>query len=138
MAHAVKRRPARKRKSRGTRCAIYVRSAVAGGDATTRQRAECFALVRARAADGWSLVGQPYEDIGTSGLDLDRPGLARLLKDAEAGRFDRVVVADVARLARDICLLGEIVHRLGQSGVDVAAIGAERVDLGALCAHVAG
>jgi len=128
----LKTRPARERKSRRARCTIYVRAAVSDRSAAARQRAECRRFVRARAAQGWTLVGEPYEDLGSSGMNLDRPGLSRLLRDAEAGCFDRGVVADVARLARDLRLLGEIAGRLGTSGVEVVVVGAEHADLGAL------
>jgi DNA invertase Pin-like site-specific DNA recombinase len=118
-----------RRRSLKDRCAIYVRTAVAVGNAAVEQRASCFRFARAK---GWTCADHVYEDVGASGMDLDRPGLARLLHDADAGRFGRVVVTDAARLARDVCLLGEVVRRLSASGVDVVVVGAERADLEAL------
>lgn len=134
----TKSTPTQARSMRRLRCALYARSATAENDATARQLAECESYVRDRAEEGWIFVGQPYVDVGASGMNLDRPGLARLLRDAQAGRFDRVVVVDVARVARDVRLVGDIVHRLEQAGVDVTTAGAEPIDVGALLGRVGG
>lgn len=63
------------------------------------QRAAGMALIAAR---GWAFVGE-YVDDGVSakaGNLARRPGLRRLLDDAEARRFDVVIVYDASRLTR--------------------------------------
>ncbi|MDI7267782.1 MAG: recombinase family protein [Myxococcota bacterium] len=48
-----------------------------------------------------------------------RPGLEQILADAEAGRFERVVVRDLARLARSAAQLEQVLGRFEALGVDV-------------------
>src|SRR5688572_7660014 len=47
-----------------------------------------------------------------SGAHLNRPDLQRMLADAEAGRFDEIVVFRVDRLSRKLNDLGPMVERL--------------------------
>ncbi|MBN1773206.1 MAG: recombinase family protein [Deltaproteobacteria bacterium] len=101
------------------RCASYVRTATTDESSITRQREETGALVRMHAADGWVLVAPPYEDVGVSGREADRPGLMQLLGDVEAGCIDVVIAADVARLGRSARLVGEILARFAARGVAV-------------------
>ncbi len=54
-----------------------------------------------------------YHDAG-SDLSVDRPGLQRLLADAEAGRFDTVLTLDAARLSPDGHLFQDLFNRLGR------------------------
>lgn len=70
------------------------------------------------ANHGYEII-QVYQDIG-SGLSEDRPGLQRLLADAQAGRFDVVVMRDPARLFRNWTLFRRywaLLHQ--QLGIDV-------------------
>ncbi len=85
-----------------TRAAIYARvSSQAQRDAHTIEN-QLRALPAFVAAQGWTLIGT-YVDDGRSAktgkLDA-RDGFARLQRDAEAGAFDVLVVADVDRLTR--------------------------------------
>ena len=50
-------------------------------------------------AKGWK-VHKIYTDAGYSGADTDRPGLQELIKDAEAKRFNAVLVYKLDRLSR--------------------------------------
>lgn len=50
-------------------------------------------------AKGWK-VYKIYTDAGHSGADTDRPGLQTLMKDAEAKRFNAVLVYKLDRLSR--------------------------------------
>lgn len=50
-------------------------------------------------AKGWT-VHKIYTDAGHSGADTDRPGLQELMKDAEAKRFNAVLVYKLDRLSR--------------------------------------
>ena len=68
-------------------------------------------VLKREQTEGWSLAGQErearakatamggrcevvgvYSDPGISGATLERPGLARLLPDAKAGKFDTLLV----------------------------------------------
>lgn len=104
------------------RCVIYVRTAVHDPAAARRQRDEAVAFLRMPGGEAIALEEPVYEDIGVSGTDLDRPGLARLLADAEAGRFEMVVVTDMARLARSMTLVGKLAKRLEACGVLVSVV----------------
>lgn len=50
-------------------------------------------------AHGWE-VHKIYTDAGHSGADTNRPGLQELMRDAENGRFDAVLVYKLDRLSR--------------------------------------
>ena len=62
------------------------------GEQTERISAYC-------AAMGWT-VFRIYTDGGYSGSNMDRPALRELIRDAEAGRFQKVVVYKLDRLSR--------------------------------------
>lgn len=49
---------------------------------------------------GWN-VAYRYEDKAITGSRADRPGYQQMLKDAEAHRFDVLLVDDLSRLTRD-------------------------------------
>ncbi|MDR7576680.1 MAG: recombinase family protein, partial [Armatimonadota bacterium] len=94
----------------------------AAGTACEAQGREAFGLVE----DAGSMA--VYADPGKSGLDADRPALRRLLADARRGGLRRVVVRDIARLARSATLLETILGALRAVGVELLTVeGAERV-----------
>jgi site-specific DNA recombinase len=72
-------------------------------------------------AQGWELV-ELYVDAGVSGAKAERPELSRLLRDAEAHAFDRVVVLKLDRLGRSLNGLLELYKQLEESGVTVASV----------------
>lgn len=104
------------------RAAIYARVAIQPQDqpnaALDEQTAACAAYC---TAHGYTGVDR-YIDAGYSGNTDQRPALGRLLRDAEAGAFDTVVVADLARLARDERLQADLLADLRRTGVAVAAV----------------
>lgn len=104
--------------------AVYVRTAVEDAGRAERQRRQAVALARRRSSGARGPRVRAYRDIGSSGRDLRRPGLERLLADAEAGRFGGVAVTDPARLARDAAQLCDVLGRLEALGVEVALAGA--------------
>ncbi len=106
-----------------TTAAVYTRVSTAeqGRDdktslATQRERCEAYC-----AAQGWG-VAEAYEDAGYSGADPDRPALARLLADAAAGRFERVVFLKLDRLSRRARDLLNLSHRLDGLGVGLVSV----------------
>lgn len=86
------------------------------------------------SARGWDLVepADRYVDDGftaRAGKLAARRGLADLLRDAAAGRFDVVVVADIDRLTRseDLGERGAILGALQRAGVRVASAASGQV-----------
>jgi len=73
-------------------------------------------ICRERAAkEGWSIYKE-YSDSGISGASLIRPGIQKLLQDAQAGRFGIVVTESLDRLSRDQEDIAHIFKRIGFAG----------------------
>ncbi len=101
--------------SRLRRCATYTRKSSEEGleqdfNSLDAQREACEAYIQSQAGEGWKLVRTHYDDGGYSGGTLDRPGLARLLEDIDAGKIDTVVVYKVDRLTRSLGDFAKIVE----------------------------
>jgi DNA invertase Pin-like site-specific DNA recombinase len=76
--------------------------------------------IEQRLSDGWIPRFPAYEDIGYSGFAKSPdPALQRLLKDAQAGKFDVVVVAQPSRLSRRFWLLYDIFEKLEANGASI-------------------
>jgi hypothetical protein len=97
------------------RPALYTRTRRGGQEAVEQQRAR---LQQCMADRGVTAVAE-YSDVGYSANDRTRPGLQRLLADAERGLFDSVLMIDAVRLARDLKLYAELDMHLGKLGVAV-------------------
>jgi DNA invertase Pin-like site-specific DNA recombinase len=70
---------------------------------------------------GWEIAGE-YVDSGWSGVKAARPQLLRLMRDAQAHKFDVVVVWKIDRFSRSIVHLNEQLSALGSAGVRFIAI----------------
>lgn len=86
------------------RCAVYTRKSLAAGleqefNTLDAQREACEHFAQAQ---GWSVLPARYDDGGFSGKDTDRPALQRLLRDAQRGKFDRILVYKLDRLSRSL------------------------------------
>src|SRR5262249_25258868 len=84
-------------------CAIYTRKSTEEGldqdfNSLDAQREAAEAYIHSQAHAGWTWLPQHYDDGGSSGSNLDRPALQRLLADIEAGQIDCVVTHRVDRL----------------------------------------
>lgn len=66
---------------------------------------------------GFSVVGGS-SDLG-SGMDMDRPGLARVTESADQGRFDVLLVRSLSRLGRDPARMIAFLSELERRGVEV-------------------
>jgi site-specific DNA recombinase len=89
------------------RCAIYTRKSTEEGleqafNTLDAQRESAEAFISAQRHEGWVCLPDRYDDGGFSGGTLERPAMARLLADIEAGRVDCVVVYKVDRLSRSL------------------------------------
>lgn len=63
-----------------------------------------------------------YADAGISGRRDDRPELAAALADAEAGKFDVLVIPKLDRLGRSVRQLQENFDRLDRAGVQLVSL----------------
>ena len=70
--------------------------------------------------NGWQVV-KVYEDAGFSAKSDQRPDLQRLLRDAEAGQFDTLIIHKLDRLSRRQGHMALIVERLVAAGVRLAS-----------------
>ena len=89
------------------RCAIYTRKSTNEGldqefNTLDAQREAAEAYIASQQANGWICLPDRYDDGGFTGANIDRPALARLLADIEAGKIDAVVVYKVDRLSRSL------------------------------------
>jgi DNA invertase Pin-like site-specific DNA recombinase len=100
--------------------ALYYRAANKQQDSAyldnQMQKLLCYATEQ--GLDGFAL----YADIGKSGLTLDRPAFNALKADIEAGRIGKVVIKDVARVARDFILADKFFEWAQARGVEIISI----------------
>ena len=73
-------------------------------------------------AKGWSLLGI-IQDQGRSGKDLNRPGIQEVIRKAEHGAFDVVVICKLDRMTRNIRDLGYLTQDIFEkNGVAFSSI----------------
>jgi site-specific DNA recombinase len=60
---------------------------------------------------GWK-AAERYHDEAISGTRADRPGYRKLVADAEARKFDVLIVDDLSRLSRDEVEMKQLIRRL--------------------------
>lgn len=89
------------------RCAIYTRKSTnrlldRDVNSLTTQREICSAYIKSQQYRGWVELPDDYDDGGHSGSGLERPALARLMRDIEAGQVDSVVIYKIDRLTRSL------------------------------------
>ena len=109
------------------RCAIYTRVSTEHGldqdfNSLDAQREACEAYVRSQTHEGWTLVRDRFDDGGFSGGSLERPALARLLAQVDAGRVDIIVVYKVDRLTRSLADFAKLVERFDATGASFVSI----------------
>ena len=101
------------------RVALYARvSTVNHGQDSGLQLEE---LRQVAAQRGWT-VAKEYVDNGVSGSKTSRPALDQMLADAQAGRFDVLVVWKLDRLARSLQRLRGVLDQLAGWGVGFASL----------------
>jgi site-specific DNA recombinase len=89
------------------RCAVYTRKSTEERTeqeftSLQAQREAAEAYIKSQASEGWICLPEHYDDGGFSGGNMDRPALARLLADIEAGKIDAVVVYKLDRFSRSL------------------------------------
>lgn len=63
-----------------------------------------------------------YDEAGVSGATMDRPALQELMADAEAHKFEAVIVWDISRFGRNLLHLKQNTERLKELGIAFLAI----------------
>lgn len=124
----------RAKKKLALRVAAYARISVADreGSAFTSIEAQVDSVtsyVRAQAAQGWVLAGEPYVDDGFTGGNANRPALQRLLDDVKDGLLDAVVVHRFDRFSRSQRDFLNLLHVLDQHDVAFVSV-SESFDTG--------
>ena len=109
------------------RCAIYTRKSSEEGleqtfNSLDAQRESCVAYIESQRHEGWRALSTRYDDGGFSGGTMERPALAQLLTDVEAGRVDTIVVYKVDRLTRSLADFARIVERLEAAEVAFVSV----------------
>ena len=99
------------------RVAIYARRALADADLQGQIDA-CQAFA---TEQGWRVIGI-YADHGCSGRRIDHPAIARLRRDAAAGRVDIILCEERDRLSRDMGKLTRLVAELDGAGTSIRTI----------------
>jgi site-specific DNA recombinase len=96
-------------------CAIYTRKSTEEGleqefNTLDAQRESAEAYIRSQQHEHWQCLPDHYDDGGFTGGNMDRPALARLMKDIEAGTVNCVVVYKVDRLSRSLLDFAKILE----------------------------
>jgi DNA invertase Pin-like site-specific DNA recombinase len=109
------------------RCAVYTRKSSEEGleqdfNSLDAQRHAAEAYIASQAGEGWILLPERYDDGGFSGGNMDRPGLAKLLADIEAGEVDVVVVYKIDRLTRSLTDFARIVEIFEKADVSFVSV----------------
>jgi DNA invertase Pin-like site-specific DNA recombinase len=109
------------------RCAIYTRKSTEEGldrdfNSLDAQRESAEAYILSQRQAGWTTVAERYDDGGYTGANLDRPALARLLADIEAGLIDCVLVYKVDRLSRSLLDFARLMNTFEPRGVNLVSV----------------
>lgn len=113
------------------RCAVYTRKSSEEGldqafNSLDAQREAGLDYIRSQKHQGWVAVsdsgGGGFDDGGYSGGNTDRPGLARLLAEIDAGRIDVVVVYKVDRLSRSLADFARLMQLFDERGVSFVSV----------------
>src|SRR5258708_4056160 len=109
------------------RCGIYTRKSSEEGldqdfNSLDAQREACEAFIASQKREGWTLIGEMYDDGGFSGATMERPAFQRLLSDVSAGQIDVVVVYKVDRLTRSLSDFAKIVDIFERHAVSFVSV----------------
>lgn len=109
------------------RCAIYTRKSVDEGlemefNSLDAQREAAENYIASQKGKGWVCLPERYDDGGYSGGTLNRPALARLLADCEAGKIDVILVYKIDRLSRSICDFADLTKKFDRWNVSFCSV----------------
>src|SRR6516164_8138132 len=126
------------------RCVIYTRKSTEEGldkafTSLDAQREAALAYINSQQHAGWIALPKRYDDGGYSGGTMDRPALAQLLRDIQAGEVDCVVVQKVDRFSRsllDFAKMMETLDRYQVAFVSVTQNFSTATSMGRLVLHI--
>lgn len=109
------------------RCAIYTRKSTNNlldrdVNSLTTQREICGSYVKSQQYRGWIELPRSYDDGGHSGSGLERPALADLMHDIEAGQVDAVVVYKIDRLTRSLLDFVRLIEMFDRRGISLVSV----------------
>ncbi|MFC4293548.1 recombinase family protein [Novosphingobium tardum] len=109
------------------RCAIYTRKSTnhlldRDINSLTTQREICGSYIKSQQYRGWVEMPDRYDDGGHSGSGLERPALAQLMQDIEAGQIDAVVVYKIDRLTRSLIDFVRLIEIFDRRGIALVSI----------------
>jgi len=109
------------------KCAIYTRKSTSEGldsdfNTLDAQREACTAYIQSQRSEGWLCLDEKYDDGGFSGGNMERPAMARLLADIEAGQVDCVVTCKVDRLSRSLLDFARIMDVFERHNVSFVSV----------------
>lgn len=109
------------------RCAIYTRKSTnhlldRDINSLTTQREICEAYITSQRYRGWVELPRRYDDGGHSGSGLERPALAELMQDIEAGKIDAVVVYKIDRLTRSLLDFVRLIEIFDNRSISLVSI----------------
>jgi DNA invertase Pin-like site-specific DNA recombinase len=99
------------------RVAIYARVSTTANQSVEMQLRDLRELAARRGLE----IVEEYCDEGVSGSKDSRPGLNRLLADAEAGKFSVVLVWKLDRLGRSLIHLVRLMEDFGRLGIELVS-----------------
>ena len=121
------------------RCAVYARKSIeerwgtandeqeplhaapAQSNSISAQKETCRHFIKAHTE--WSSDGvQDYSDDGISGFNMDRPGLRQLMTDAQARKFDVLIIYRFDRLSRSVRNFLEMIDFFEQCHVQLVSV----------------
>lgn len=109
------------------RCAIYTRKSTTHRlehdvNSLVTQREISSAYIKSQQYKGWVELPQHYDDGGHSGSGLERPALAQLMQDIEAGKIDMVVVYKIDRLTRSLLDFVRLIEMFDRQSITLVSI----------------
>jgi site-specific DNA recombinase len=109
------------------RCAIYTRKSTSYRlehevNSLTTQHEICNAYISSQQYRGWTALARRYDDGGHSGSGLERPALAALMHDIEAGEIDTVVVYKIDRLTRSLLDFVRLIEIFDRRAVGLVSV----------------
>ena len=79
----------------------------------------CVDFVRSAGRQAYRLLDERFDDVGESGVNLNRPAMQRLLASVRSGRVDVVVVHRLDRLSRQVADCSALLEEFRESGVEL-------------------
>ena len=109
------------------RCAIYTRKSTNKRlehevNSLVTQREISSAYITSQQYKGWAELPELYDDGGHSGSGLERPALARLMQDIEAGKIDVVVVYKIDRLTRSLADFVRLIEIFDRRNIGLVSV----------------